>query len=57
MIEDLNMMRLFRTKQRLWHNRIETRNQLRNMDQRLWRDIGLTPLDALTEIRKPFWRG
>lgn len=50
------MMKHFIARQRIWYSRISTRNQLKRMDQRLWRDIGLTPSDALSEIRKPFWR-
>ncbi len=51
------MIRIIKAKQQLWNTRRTSRNQLKSMDKRLLRDIGITPADALTEIRKPFWRG
>lgn len=38
-----------------WHDRWDQRRQLRGLDARLLRDIGLDRTDAEREIRKPFW--
>lgn len=51
------MIKHIRAKHQLWQTRRTSRNQLRNMDKRLLRDIGITTTDAMNEIRKPFWRG
>ncbi|WP_166263966.1 DUF1127 domain-containing protein [Marinobacter caseinilyticus] len=51
------MFKKIRAKQQLWNIRRSSRNQLSKMDRHLLRDIGVTPTDALNEIRKPFWRG
>lgn len=40
----------------MWQERAFQRRALRGMDDRLLRDIGLSPLDAEREGRKPFWR-
>ena len=40
----------------LWSHRHRTRRDLRQLDPRLLRDIGLTPDDARIETEKPFWR-
>ncbi|MEX0603115.1 MAG: DUF1127 domain-containing protein [Marinobacter sp.] len=50
------MIKIIKAKQQVWQTRITSRNQLRQMDKRLLKDIGITPLDALNEFRKPFWR-
>ena len=39
-----------------WRRRARERAQLREMDERLLRDIGLTRAQVLEEARKPFWR-
>lgn len=39
-----------------WQKRVEERQQLASLDQRLLRDIGLDPLDVAREIGKPFWK-
>ncbi len=36
--------------------RHRSRKALRNLDQRLLRDIGVTGFDASIEADKPFWR-
>lgn len=51
------MIKQIRATQRIWRDRITTRNQLKLMDKRLLRDIGLNSLEAVSEIRKPFWKG
>ncbi len=40
----------------VWHERYLQRQTLARLDERMLRDIGLTPLDAQTEYDKPFWR-
>ena len=40
----------------LWHQRARQRRQLVALDDRLYRDIGVSPLDAYREAQKPFWR-
>lgn len=39
-----------------WMNRIRERQELRNLDERSLRDIGLTQADVVWEARKPFWQ-
>lgn len=39
-----------------WRHRSRTRHELEQLDDRLLRDIGLDPLEARFEARKPFWR-
>jgi uncharacterized protein YjiS (DUF1127 family) len=51
------VIKRIKAKQQLWQIRKSSREQLRTMDKRLLRDIGMTPVDALKEVRKPFWRG
>ena len=41
---------------RLWFARRHEREILAGMDDRMLRDIGLSPGDAHWEYRKPFWR-
>jgi uncharacterized protein YjiS (DUF1127 family) len=41
---------------REWRRRSRDRAELANFDDRMLRDIGLTRVDALFEINKPFWR-
>ena len=40
----------------VWENRLRQRGALKNMDQHLLEDMGLTPEDAVKEAAKPFWR-
>lgn len=42
---------------RLWHRRIREREALAGMNDRELRDIGVSRMDALGELAKPFWRG
>jgi len=41
---------------RTWRRRLRERDQLARLDDRMLRDIGLTPGDAEYLSRKPFWR-
>ena len=41
---------------RLWRQRIRARTDLARLDDRLLRDIGLTPADRDFLVNKPFWR-
>ena len=40
----------------VWSDRSRQRCQLAGLNDRELKDIGLTRLDALREIQKPFWR-
>ena len=40
----------------LWQERARQRRHLASLDDRLLRDIGISRLDAINEIDKPFWR-
>jgi len=40
---------------RLWHHRATSRRQLRQLDERLLRDIGISREAALHVAAKPFW--
>ena len=39
-----------------WQQRVEYREHLLELDERLLRDIGLSRYDALKEAAKPFWK-
>lgn len=39
-----------------WSERAQSRAELRKLDERLLRDIGLDPMTAETESNKPFWQ-
>ncbi len=39
-----------------WRQRAQQRRQLRNMNEQLLLDIGVDPVGAAHEWRKPFWR-
>lgn len=39
-----------------WQRRVEYRQHLLELDERLLRDIGLSRYDALKEAAKPFWK-
>jgi uncharacterized protein YjiS (DUF1127 family) len=41
---------------RLWRWRVRGRNELARLDERLLKDIGLTPADREFLVNKPFWR-
>lgn len=41
---------------RLWHQRREDRERLRNLPEYLLRDVGLDVAEARREAAKPFWR-
>jgi len=41
---------------REWHRRHRGRGELATLDDRMLRDIGITRVEALYEIDKPFWR-
>ena len=41
---------------REWRRRKNGRLELARLDERMLRDIGLTRVDAVWEINKPFWR-
>lgn len=38
-----------------WQTRISQRAHLADLDDRLLKDMGLTPSDVYHEARKPFW--
>jgi uncharacterized protein YjiS (DUF1127 family) len=40
----------------IWRERARQRRQLRTLNDRMLRDIGLTRADVLAESSKPFWR-
>jgi uncharacterized protein YjiS (DUF1127 family) len=39
-----------------WRERARQRRQLRSLNDRMLRDIGITRADVLAESSKPFWR-
>lgn len=39
-----------------WRNRARQRRRLRELDDHLLSDIGITRVDAEREERKPFWK-
>jgi len=39
----------------VWQRRVEERQQLRDMNEQMRRDIGLTAEQVRDEARKPFW--
>jgi len=41
---------------RLWHHRATSRSQLRQLDEHLLRDIGISRETARFVADKPFWR-
>ena len=41
---------------RLWRQNLRDRRQLRELDQRMLQDIGLSWREWQSEISKPFWR-
>lgn len=40
----------------LWTQRRKSRMRLKDLDDHMLRDIGLTPRQAIDEATKPFWR-
>jgi uncharacterized protein YjiS (DUF1127 family) len=47
---------LCRERLAIWAWRARARAQLARLDDRDYRDIGVTPAEAAAEYRKPFWR-
>ncbi|MEC9345855.1 MAG: DUF1127 domain-containing protein [Pseudomonadota bacterium] len=45
-------LRVFQT----WQRRLEQRQQLASLDERLLKDMGISPMDASAEVAKPFWK-
>lgn len=41
---------------RVWRQRIEGRRRLRELDEALLKDMGISRTDALREAAKPFWK-
>jgi uncharacterized protein YjiS (DUF1127 family) len=39
-----------------WRERARQRRQLRSLNDRMLRDIGITRADVMAESSKPFWR-
>jgi len=39
-----------------WQRRANERQQLRHIDDRLLRDMGIRRIDAVAEANKPFWK-
>ena len=39
-----------------WRERARQRRQLRSLNDRMLRDIGITRADVLAKSSKPFWR-
>ncbi len=40
-----------------WSERVHQRHELRALDERALKDIGVRRADAEREAKKPFWRG
>ena len=40
----------------VWQRRVDDRRALARLDARLLADIGIDPVEARREARKPFWR-
>ena len=49
------LSRIFVTLQE-WRRRRRDRAELTTLDQRMFRDIGVSRTEVLHEINKPFWR-
>jgi uncharacterized protein YjiS (DUF1127 family) len=41
----------------LCHARAEQRRRLAELDERMLKDVGITPAEAALESAKPWWRG
>ncbi len=39
-----------------WQQRYRMRHELRHLDERLLRDMGISRYDAARESRRPFWK-
>ncbi len=39
-----------------WKNNYRSRKELSIMDSHMLKDIGLTEVDVINEVEKPFWR-
>lgn len=53
----LSALRHFARWYLLCRARAEQRRQLAELDERMLKDVGLTPADAARECAKPWWRG
>ena len=42
---------------KMWNHRVRVRRQLAMLDERLLKDIGMTPSQIRHETQKPFWQG
>ena len=40
-----------------WQERAHQRHSLAHLDDRMMKDMGLTPSQVEQELRKPFWKG
>ena len=50
------MLRRMGCQLKIWDRRYRQRQQLREMDPALLRDIGVSEVEAEAEAAKPFWR-
>lgn len=39
-----------------WQQRHRMRHELRHLDERMLRDMGISRYDAVREARRPFWK-
>ena len=51
-----HVLSLVRDTLQQWGQRRRERAELARLDDRMLRDIGVTRVDVLVEINKPFWR-
>lgn len=47
----------FRARLAMWRERMSSRKALKELDDRMLRDIGITARDARIESARPFWNG
>jgi uncharacterized protein YjiS (DUF1127 family) len=52
----LRALRRFTAVIREWRRRARSRRELLALDDHMLEDIGITRVDALYEVAKPFWR-
>lgn len=53
----IEIFRIILQRFRKLQQRQRSRRQLAALDSRTLKDIGISPADALSEAKKPFWRG
>ena len=41
---------------KLWMARSQQRKQLARLDEKMLKDIGITRVEVLAEVKKPFWK-